>query len=91
MNLPKMPKNLKMLLGFDALIIETKDTIFITRLSSGRTDTVSVSDLEYLEPTPEEVADIISNRIASDIQRDAEIERFIGGDFDDDKCPCCGS
>ncbi len=88
--LPKLPHNFSILLGFDAIVAKYRGMVFITYLDTAETQVVFEEDIDYLEPTAEDIADVIADRIAADLERNIMIDRFLVEPVVYDTCPSCG-
>ena len=77
-------------LGFEALVITTKNFAFVTDIDTGKTDMVPLKALDDIDENP---ADVIANRMANDAITDMIIEGLLN-DPDawetDSDCPYCG-
>ncbi len=58
-------------LGFDAIVIKYRDTVFVTNIERGVTHAVSlIYDVEYLNPDFQDVADVIADRMVAEVTAD---------------------
>jgi hypothetical protein len=78
-------------LGFKALVIQTTCVAYITSLDTGVTHAVALDELGERDKDP---ADVIANRVASDVMTDIIIEGLLEDadqwDGPEDVCPFCG-